>query len=145
MIVFPRGEVKTWRDLTTGALFGVSIRGETHLGVKIQGGGGEFHCAVLTGLPPHYVSENVVQSSLLYFFQNSKIVPVGRRLQFSADGPRPQPGSLLQRDQTTIAFAVQDGKIQEVDHPYVVIQEWKIVLRGLDEHEVIFEWPDKKP
>ena len=30
-------------------------------------------------------------------------------------------------------------------HPYVVIQEWKIVLRGLDEHEVIFEWPDKKP
>ena len=155
MIVFPRGEVKTWSDLTPGALFGVSISGETHLGVKIQGSGGEFHCAVLTGLPPHYVSENVVQNSLLYFFQNSKIVPVGRRLQFSADGPRSQPGSLLQSskglflllqgDQTTIAFAVQDGKIQEVDHPYVVIQEWKIVLRGLDEHEVIFEWPDKKP
>ena len=30
-------------------------------------------------------------------------------------------------------------------HPYVVIQEWKIVLRGLDAHEVIFEWPNKKP
>ena len=43
------------------------------------------------------------------------------------------------------AFAVQDGKVQEVGHPYVVIQEWKIVLRGLDEHEVIFEWPDKTP
>ena len=80
MIVFPRGEVKTWGDLTPGALFGVSISGETHLGVKIQGGGGGFHCAVLTGLPPHCVSENVVQNSLLYFFQNSKIVPVGRRL-----------------------------------------------------------------
>jgi MtN3 and saliva related transmembrane protein len=26
-----------------------------------------------------------------------------------------------------------------------VIQEWKIVLRGLDAHDVIFEWPDKKP
>ena len=63
MIVFPRGEVKTWSDLTPGALFGVSIRGETHLGVKIQGSGGEFHCAVLTGLPPHYVRENVVQNS----------------------------------------------------------------------------------
>ena len=25
MIVFPRGEVKTWSDLTPGALFGVSI------------------------------------------------------------------------------------------------------------------------
>ena len=36
-------------------------------------------------------------------------------------------------------------EVQEVDHPYAVIQEWKIVLRGLDEHEVIFEWPDKKP
>ena len=48
-------------------------------------------------------------------------------------------------DQTTFAFAVQDGKVQEVGHPYVVIQEWKIVLRGLDEHEVIFEWPNKKP
>ena len=52
MIVFPRGEVRTWSDLTPGALFGVSISGETHLGVKIQGRGGEFHCAVLTGLPP---------------------------------------------------------------------------------------------
>jgi MtN3 and saliva related transmembrane protein len=52
---------------------------------------------------------------------------------------------LLQGDQTTFAFAVQDGKVQEVSDPYVVIQEWKIVLRGLDEHEVIFEWPDKKP
>ncbi len=155
MIVFPRGEVRTWSDLTPGALFGVSIRGETHLAVKIQGSGGEYHCAVLTGLPPHYVRENVVQNSLLYFFPNSKIVPVGRRLQFSADGPRPQPGSLLQNskglflllqgDQTTFAFAVQDGKVQEVGDPYVVIQEWKIVLRGLDEHEVIFEWPDKKP
>ena len=71
------------------------------------------------------------------------------------DSPRPQPGSLLQNskglflvlqgDHTTLAFAVQDGKVQEVAHPYVVIQEWKIVLRGLDEHEVIFEWPDKKP
>ena len=30
MIVFARGEVKTWRDLTPGALFGVSIEGETH-------------------------------------------------------------------------------------------------------------------
>ena len=78
MIVFPRGEVKTWGDLTPGALFGVSIRGETHLGVKIQGSDGEFHCAVLTGMPPHYVSENVMQNSLLYFFQNSKIVPVAR-------------------------------------------------------------------
>ena len=114
MIVFPRGKVKTWSDLTPGALFGVSIRGETHLGVKIQGGGGGFHCAVLTGLPPHCVSENVVQNSLLYFFQNSKIVPVGRRLQFSADGPRLQPGSLvqsskglfllLQGDQTTFVW-----------------------------------------
>ena len=45
MIVFPRGEVKTWRDLTPGALFGLSISGETHLGVKIQGSGGGFHCA----------------------------------------------------------------------------------------------------
>jgi hypothetical protein len=36
MIVFPRGEVKTSSDLTPGALFGVSIRGETHLAVKIQ-------------------------------------------------------------------------------------------------------------
>ena len=155
MIVFPRGEVKTWTDLTPGALFGVSISGETHLGVKIQGSGGGFLCAVLTGTPPHYVSESAVQNSLLYFFQNSKIAPVGRRLQFSADGPRPQPGSLLQSskglflllqgDRTTVAFAVQDGKVQEVDHPYVVIQEWKIVLRGLDEHEVIFEWPNKTP
>ena len=155
MIVFPRGEVKMWSDLTPGALFGVSIRGETHLAVKIQGSSDEFHCAVLTGLPPHYVRENVVQNSLLYSFPNSKIVPVGRRLQFSADSLRPQPGSLLQNskglflllqgDQATFAFAVQDGRVQEVDHPYVVIQEWKIVLRGLDEHEVIFEWPDKKP
>lgn len=95
MIVFPRGEVRTWSDLTPGALFGVSIRGETHLGVKIQGSRNEFHCAVLTGLPPHYVRENLVQNSLLYFFPNSKIVPVGRRLPFSPDGPRPQPGSLL--------------------------------------------------
>ena len=85
MIVFPRGEVKTWSDLTPGALFGVSISGETHLGVKIQGSGDEFHCAVLTGLPPHCVREIVVQNSLLYFFPNSKIVPVGRRLQFSAE------------------------------------------------------------
>jgi hypothetical protein len=155
MIVFPRGEVRTWSDLTPGALFGVSIRGETHLGVKIQGSRNEFLCAVLTGLPPHYVRENLVQNSLLYFFPNSKIVPVGRRLEFSPDGPRPQPGSLLQSykglflllqgDQNPFAFAVQDGKVQEVDHPYVVIQEWKIVLRGLDEHEVIFEWPNKKP
>ena len=154
MIVFPRGEVKTWSDLTPGALFGLSIRGETHLGVKIQGSGNKFHCAVLTGLPPHYVHENVVQNSLLYFFPNSKIVPVGRRLQFSMDSPRAQPGSLLQNskglflllqgDQTPFAFAVQDGKVQEVGHPYVVIQEWKIVLRGLDAHEVIFEWPDNK-
>jgi hypothetical protein len=52
---------------------------------------------------------------------------------------------LLQGDQNPFAFAVQDGRVQEVDDPYVVIQEWKIVLRGLDEHEVIFEWPDKKP
>ena len=155
MIVFPRGEVKTWSDLTPGALFGVSIIGETHLAVKIQGSDCGFHCAVLTALPPHYVSENVVKNSLLYFFPNSKIVPVGRCLQFSADGSRPQPGSLLQsskglflllqEDQTTTAFAVQDGKVQEVGHPYVVIQEWKIVLRGLDEHEVIFERPDNKP
>ena len=74
MIVCSRGEVKTWSDLTPGALFGVSISGETHLGLKIQGSGGEFHCAVLTGLPPHCVSENVVQNSLLYFLpkqQNS--------------------------------------------------------------------------
>jgi hypothetical protein len=155
MIVWPRGEVKAWSDLTAGALFGVSIRGETHLGVKIQGSGNEFHCAVLTGSPPHYVRENVVQNSMLYFFPNSKIVPVGRRLQFSPDSPQPQPGSLLQSskglflllqgDQTPLAFAVQDGMVQEVGHPYVVIQEWKIVLRGLDAHEVIFEWPDKKP
>ncbi len=154
MIVFPRGEVKAWADLTPGALFGVSIRGETHLAVKIQDGD-EFRCAVLTGSPPHDVREDVVQNSLLYFFPNSKIAAVGRRLQFSADSPPPKPGSLvqsskglflvLQGDQTTFAFAVQDGKIQEVGQPYVVIQEWKIVLRGLDEHEVIFEWPDKKP
>ena len=85
MIVFPRGEVKTWSDLTPGALFGVSIRGETHLGVKIQGGGDEFHCAVLTGLPPHYVRENVVQNSLLYFFPNSKVVGL------AAECVRPQP------------------------------------------------------
>jgi len=63
VIVFPRGEVKTWRDLTPGALFGLSIGGETHLGVKIQGSGGGFHCAVLTGFPPRCVSENVVQNS----------------------------------------------------------------------------------
>jgi hypothetical protein len=68
MIVFARGEVRTWSDLTPGALFGVSIRGETHLGVKIQGSRNEFHCAVLSGLPPHYVRENLVQNSLLYFF-----------------------------------------------------------------------------
>jgi hypothetical protein len=102
------------------------------------------------------VRENIVRNSLLYFFPNSKIVPVGRRLQFSPDGPRPQPGSLIQSSkglflllqgdqQKSFAFAVQDGRVQEVDQPYVVIQEWKIVLRGLDEHEVIFEWPDKKP
>lgn len=155
MIVFPRGEVKTWGDLTPGALFCVSIRGESHLAVKIQIGGDEFHCAVLTGSPPHSVHESVVQNSLLYFFPNSKIVPVGTRLQFSADGPRPQAGSLLQSskglflllqgDQTPLAFAVQDGKVQDVPHPYVVIQEWRIVLRGLDQHEVIFEWPGKKP
>ena len=155
MIVFPRGEIRTWSDLTPGALFGVSIKGETHLAVKIQASGDEFHCAVLTGLPPHYVRENVVRNSLLYFFPNSKIVPVGRRLQFSLDGSRPQPRSLiqsskglfllLQGDQNPFAFAVQDGRVQEVDQPYVVIQEWKIVLRGLDEHEVIFEWPGKKP
>ena len=96
MIIFPRGEVRTWSDLTPGALFGVSIGGEAHLAVKIQCSGDEYHCAVLTGLPPHYVREIVVQNSLLYFFPNSKIVPVGRRLQFSPDGPRPQPGSLLQ-------------------------------------------------
>ena len=83
MIVFPRGEVRTWSDLTPGALFGVSIRGETHLGVKIQGSGDEYHCALLTGLPPHYVREIVVQNSLLYFFPNSKIVPVGRRLHLA--------------------------------------------------------------
>jgi hypothetical protein len=51
VIVFPRGEVKTWDDVTPGGLFGISIRGGTHLGVKIQGSGGPFHCAVLTGLP----------------------------------------------------------------------------------------------
>jgi hypothetical protein len=95
MIVFPRGEVRTWNDLTSGALFCVSIRGETYLAVKIQAGSDEYHCAVLTGSPPHYVREIVVQNSLLYFFPNSKIVPVGRRLQFSDDSPRPQPGSLL--------------------------------------------------
>jgi hypothetical protein len=155
MIVFPRGEVKTWSDLTPGALFVVSIGGEAHLAVKIQASGDEFYCALLTGLPPHSVRAIEVQNSLLYFFPNSKIVPVGRRLQFSMDSPRAQPGSLLQNskglflllqgDHTTLAFAVQDGKVQEVAHPYVVIQEWKIVLRGLDEHEVIFEWPDKKP
>jgi hypothetical protein len=156
MIVFPRGEIRTWSDLTPGALFGVSVRGETHLAVKIQASGDEFLCAVLTGMPPHYVRENIVRNSLLYFFPNSKIVPVGRRLQFSPDGPRPQPGSLIQSSkglflllqgdqQKSFAFAVQDGRVQEVDQPYVVIQEWKIVLRGLDEHEVIFEWPDKKP
>ena len=77
MIVFPRGEVRTCSDLTPGALFGVSIRGETHSAVKIQGSGDEYHRAVLTGLPPHYVREIVVQNSLLYFFPNSKIVPVG--------------------------------------------------------------------
>ena len=154
MIVFPRGEVRTWSDLTPGALFGVSIADETHLAVKIQRAD-EFHCAVLTGLPPHCVPETVVQNSLLYFFPNSKIVPVGRRLLFSAQALGPQPGSLLQNskglflllqgEQTPFAFAVQDGKVQEVNHPYVVIQEWKIVLRGLDEHEVIFEWPNKTP
>jgi hypothetical protein len=47
VIVFPRGEVKTWSDLP-GALFGVSIGGETHLAVKIQGSDNEFYCAVLT-------------------------------------------------------------------------------------------------
>ena len=140
MIVFPRGEVKTWSDLTPGALFGVSIEGETHLGVKIQRGADEFRCAALTALPPHCVPETVVQNSPLYFFPNSKIVPVGRRLLFSAEGLRPQPGSLLQNskglfllhqgEQTPFAFAVQDGKVQEVSQPYVVIQEWKIVLRG---------------
>jgi hypothetical protein len=144
-----------WSDLIPGALFCVSIRGETHLAVKIQRGRDEFDCGILTGLPPHCVRETVVQDSLLYFFPNSKIVPVGRRLLFSADDPQPQPGSLLQSakglflllqgDQTTFAFAVQDGKVQEVGRPYVVIQEWKIVLRGLDQHEVIFEWPDKRP
>ena len=154
MIVFSRGEVKAWSDLTPGALFGVSIEGETHLGVKIQRGA-EFRCAALTAVPPHCVHETVVQDSLLYFFANSKIVPVGRRLLFSSEGLRPQPGSLLQNSkglflllqgkQTPFAFAVQDGKVQEVSHPYVVIQEWKIVLRGLDEHEVIFEWPNKTP
>ena len=86
MIVFPRGEVRTWSDLTPGALFGVSIRGETHLAVKIQGSGDEYHCAVLTGLPPHYVREIVVQNSLLYFFPNSKIVPVGRRIDLVCVG-----------------------------------------------------------
>ena len=80
---------------------------------------------------------------------------MGSRLLFSAEGLQPQPGSLLQNskglflllsgEQTSFAFAVQDGKVQEVSHPYVVIQEWKIVLRGLDEHEVIFEWPNKTP
>ena len=50
MIVFPRGEVKTWSDLTPGALFGVSISGETHLGVKIQASGSEFHCRCLDGI-----------------------------------------------------------------------------------------------
>jgi hypothetical protein len=127
MIVFPRGEVKMWSDLTPGALFGVSIRGETHLAVKIQGSSDEFHCAVLTGLPPHYVRENVVQNSLLYSFPNSKIVPVGRRLQFSADTPRPQPGSLLQNskglflllqgDQATFAFAVSGRKGSRCQRP----------------------------
>jgi len=155
MIVFSRGEVRAWRDLTPGALFGVSIEGQTHLGVKIQRGADEFRCAALTAVPPHCVPETVVQNSLLYFFPNSKIVPVGRRLLFSAKGLRPQPGSLLQNSkglflllqgkQTPFAFAVQDGKVQEVSHPYVVIQEWKIALRGLDEHEVIFEWPNKTP
>jgi hypothetical protein len=101
------------------------------------------------------VSETVVQNSLLYFFPNSKTVPVGRRLLFSAQAVAPQPGSLLQNskglflllqgEQTPFAFAVQDGKVQEVNQPYVVIQEWKIVLRGLDEHEVILEWPNKTP
>ena len=89
MIVFPRGEVKTWSDLTPGALFGVSIGGETHLAVKIQAADDEFNCGVLSGLPPHSVRATEVQSALLYFFPNSKIVPVGRRLQFSADSPRP--------------------------------------------------------
>ena len=153
MIVFARGEVKTWSDLTPGALFGVAIERETHLAVKIQGHADDSRCAVLTGVPPHCVHETAVQNSLLYFFPNSKIVPVGRRLLFSVEGLRPQPGSLLQNskglflllqgEQTPFAFAVQDGKVQEVSHPYVVIQEWKIVLRGLDEHEVIFEWPNK--
>ena len=68
MIVFPRGEVRTWSDLTPGALFGVSIRGETHLAVKIQCSGDEYHCAVLTGLPSHYVREIVVQNSSSYLF-----------------------------------------------------------------------------
>ena len=155
MIVFARGEVKTWSDLTPGALFGVAIKGETHLAVKIQGDADEFRCAILTGMPPHCVHETAVQNSLLYFFPNSKIVPVGRRLLFSVEALRPQPGSLLQNskglflllqgEQTPFAFAVQDGKVQEVSHPYIVIQEWKIVLRGLDEHEVIFEWPNKTP
>ena len=84
MIVFPRGEVKMWSDLTPGALFGVSIRGETHLAVKIQGSSDEFHCAVLTGLPPYYVRENVVQNSLLYSFPNSKIVPANSALNVQA-------------------------------------------------------------
>jgi hypothetical protein len=82
MIVFPRGEVRTWSDLTPGALFGVSIRGETHLAVKIQGSGDEYHCAVLTGLPPHYVREIVVQNSLLYFFPNRTGIALGANLPF---------------------------------------------------------------
>jgi hypothetical protein len=36
MIAFPRGEEILWSDLTPRALFGVSIRSETHLAVKIQ-------------------------------------------------------------------------------------------------------------
>jgi hypothetical protein len=36
MIVYARGEVKTWSDLTPGALFGVAIERETHLAVKFR-------------------------------------------------------------------------------------------------------------
>ena len=72
MIVFPRGEVKTWSDLTPGALFVVSIGGEAHLAVKIQASGDEFYCALLTGLPPHSVRAIEVQTRSSISFQTAK-------------------------------------------------------------------------
>ena len=65
MIVFPRGEVKTWSDLTPGALFGVSIGGDTHLAVKIQGSGG-FYCCLDGNAAALRARKR--QKSLLYFF-----------------------------------------------------------------------------